>query len=126
MLTEKQTEEYRTAAVKFIIAVWSHINWDNVGTNRRMRIYDELASKIKSAAMTNNLNKFLEKFMLKWGVRSVSDAKILKIIAEYDHNELLNILRNDTAIIILMLRESQELKKELREKNIEIGDQLSW
>lgn len=124
MLTEEEQEEYRARAVEFLLAVWSHINWDNVGPSRRMRIYDELSSKIKSAAMTNNLDHFLEKFMTKWGVRSISDFGVLDILRNSNHRELLNILRNDTALIILMLRDFQDNKKNVSAGKIKfvVGD----
>lgn len=109
-------KEYREIAVELIQAVWRSINWENISIKRRMNIYDELTSKIKSAAMTNDLNKFLEKFMLKWGIRSLNDKNILKMLTEYNNSILISVLREDTIVIVLMLREKQELKKREKEE----------
>lgn len=104
-------KEYRESARDIILAVWTKIDWDNVSPSRRMKIYDELSSKIRSAALTSDLHKFLSRLCDKMGVRSISDPRVLKIFECINHAEMLKILREETSFVILMLRETQEAKK---------------
>lgn len=114
---EKIKHTLREHAVCLVSAVWHGINWDNVGSRRRMKIYDEYCAKIKSASATGKTSQFLEKLCEKMNSNiSGADApKILKIIREVEAQdldlELLDVLRSETELIVLMMREkNNELK----------------
>ena len=81
-----------------------------------MRIYDEFTSKVRSASHTNSLSTFTEKLSAKMGIISIGGKKedranITKIIKGND-DAILNLLRNETQLIILMMRELIETKRE--------------
>lgn len=88
-----------------------------------MKIYDEFASKVQSAALTNDLGRFIKGLCDRMDVRSLSDKRVLEIVEKYLDRELLKCFREDIALIILMLREEQEKRKD-NMKPIEEG--LGW
>ncbi|MBU1999466.1 MAG: hypothetical protein KKE64_08255 [Candidatus Omnitrophica bacterium] len=93
-------------------AIWSNINWDNVGAMRRMKIYEEFASKIKSSAMTSSLVRFVEKMMQKFEIREIGNAEVLVILQKGQDRKMLKVLREETTILMLLLREWIGIKKE--------------
>lgn len=111
--------QQRIYARDLILAVWREIEWDKVSPMRRMRIYDELVSKVKSAAMTNTLESFIESLARKMGVRTVSPYGLLETISASDKDAVLTLLRDETQIIIVMMREHQELKKQKKELGLQ-------
>lgn len=101
-----------------VLPVWNAIEWDKVAPQRRMKIYEELSSKIKSSATTSSVTKFIEKLCVKFDVRSITSARMIQIIEDHDNKKILKTFREDTQIIILLLREKVEERKAIR--NIEI------
>jgi len=82
-----------------------------------MKIYDEFTSKIKSAASTNSLAKFVERLCAKLGIRSIgSDAGVRELLAHNDH-AILSLFRDETQFIVLLMREVIEAKKEGKNDN---------
>ena len=112
-------KEQREQARDIVLAVWVCIDWDGVSVSRRMNIYSELASKIKSAAMTETLERFLENLCRKMGVKTVSNESVLNIIANADAKALLKLYREETQIIVLMLRTTQEIRKQKKELGLQ-------
>lgn len=118
MECEKIKDSLRADAVNIISSVWHGIDWERVGARRRMKIYDEFANKIKSASMTGKLSHFLEKLCDKMdsGIVESDSVTVLEIIRnieaqDYDL-EILDILRSETELLVLMMREAnQELKE---------------
>jgi hypothetical protein len=108
----QNNKELREKALRLVMSVWKCINWDNISPSRRMRIYDELTSKIKSAALTSSLSSMAARLQEKWGVRCVKDDSILDIIDGDDSGKVLNVLREETQIIVLMLRVAIEKERE--------------
>jgi hypothetical protein len=108
-----EKEKLREQARDLVLAVWRAMDWDKVPPSRRMSIYDELASKVRSAALTSDLGRFLAALCDKLGVRVPGDdARVLAIMREADGQALLQVLRDETTLIILMLREVQEARRE--------------
>jgi hypothetical protein len=112
-------QQQREQARDIVLAIWNCIDWDGVGASRRMNIYNELASKIRSAALTDTLEHFFENLCRKMGVKSVSNESILQTITKADARSLLRLYREETQIIILMLRTHQEIKKQKRELGLQ-------
>lgn len=84
-----------------------------------MNIYGEVASKVKSAALTNSLESFIESLARKMGCRLVNPRGLLQTITEADKDTVLKLLRDETQIIITMLREYQEIKKQKQELGLQ-------
>ncbi len=118
MKCEAITEKLRQDAVNLISAVWHGINWDNIGSRRRMKIYDEFANKIKSASATGKTSQFLEKLCEKMDSSIiVADAgKVLEVIRGIEAQdldlEILDALRSETELIVLLMREANNELKE--------------
>lgn len=115
----QDVNQQRIYSRDLILAVWREIEWDKVSPMRRMKIYDELASKVKSAAMTNTLESFIESLARKMGARTVSPFGLLETISAADKDAVLALLRDQTQIIIVMVRENQELKKQKKELGLQ-------
>lgn len=95
-----------------IYLIWRAISWDNISSSRRMKIYDEFTSKIKSAASTNSIAKFTERLCAKLGIRSISGDIGVRSLLEKNDPEVLALLRDETQFVVLLMREIIEAKKE--------------
>jgi hypothetical protein len=104
MSDENSRENAREQARDLVLAVWRRIDHESITPKRRKGIYDELASKIRSAALTSDLSRFVEGLARKFDVRALSDQKVLNIVKNGNHNLILDTLRNETTMIVLMLR----------------------
>lgn len=123
MECEQLQEKLRTSAILIITSIWHGINWDNISSRRRMKIYDEFAAKIKSAARTGTLSHFIEKLAEKMDstVSGADAPEVLRIVKEVEKEdydlEILDILRSETALLVLMMRDAQgELKNSKQTK----------
>lgn len=98
-------------AMELIYAAWRSIPWDTVSPMRRMKIYDEYTSKIKSSACALSLAVFVERLCAKMGIRSIDDTSIAPIVAE-NSEAVLDALRNETQFVVLLMRERIEAKQD--------------
>ena len=104
----KKEEQSREHARDLILEVWRSVDWDGVSGSRRMGIYDEFQAKVQSAAMTSSLGKFVERLARKMGVRSLNNTRADGILRECDHATVLDLLRTETSMIVIMMRVWQE------------------
>lgn len=112
-------DKIREDAVRLVLAVWRKIDHSGMANSRRAGIYDELTSKIRSAALTSDLRRFVDSLCKKWDVRSLSDSAVIRIIEKGDHSAILDTLRNETTMIVLMLRVHQEAAREKAQREAE-------
>lgn len=112
-------QEQREQARDIVLAIWQSIDWTGISPSRRMNIYNELASKIKSAALTDTLERFFEGLCRKMGVKTVYNESVLNIINKADAKALLKLYREETQIIVLMLRTTQEIRKQKKELGLQ-------
>jgi len=118
MYCEKIKEKLRQDAVGLVSAVWHGISFDNISSRRRMKIYDEFANKIKSASATGKTSQFLEKLCEKIDSNIIeADAgKVLEVIRDIESQdldlEILDVLRSETELIVLLMREANNELKE--------------
>ena len=118
MECEKLQEKLRHDAVNLISTVWRGISWDGVSSRRRMKIYEEYENKIKSASMTGKVSIFLNKVCEKMdsNISGADAPKVLEVIRDIEAQdldlELLDILRSESALIILLMREANDELKE--------------
>lgn len=102
-----EDQELRDKARDLVMAVWKSIDHGSMGANRRKGIYDELASKIRSAALTSSLSEFLESLCRKFEVRSICGQHLLSVdsIMKSDSApRVLEIIRSEPSLIVVMLR----------------------
>jgi len=108
---EKLSEQLRQDVVTVIEAVWKSIDWDKVSSRRRMKIYEEYQNKIKSASQVGKVSHFLEKLCSKMDctLSDTNSANVLEIIRNIEKEELdlefLNTCRNETQLLVLLMRE---------------------
>lgn len=115
---EKLDEYLRDHAVALVNSVWHGIDWRNVGSRRRMRIYEEFTNKIRSAAHAGRISVFYDALCRKmdsnptgmWG----DDA--LKTIQSIEAHKLdldaLELIISDTQYIVLLMRDINEKYKQ--------------
>ena len=106
-----ETERRQTArddARDIVLEVWRSVDWQGVSPGRRRGIYDEFASKMQSAAMTSDISLFAERLARKMGLRSFKSTAIDAILRRCDPGCTLDVLRNETSLVVVMMRVSQE------------------
>jgi hypothetical protein len=125
MKCEELKEKLRQDAVSLVSAVWHGISFDNISSRRRMKIYDEFANKIKSASATGKTSQFLEKLCEKMDSNIIeADAgKVLEVIRDIEAQdldlEILDILRSETELVVLLMREdNNELKENSKQATL--------
>lgn len=118
---ERMDEELRKDALDVIESVWHGINWDSVGSRRRMRIYDEYAAKIRSAAHTGRFTQFYGNLCRKmeaapygeWAEKArIAIQRIEKHSLDLD---VLELIIDENQYLVLLLREQNEIKKAAKE-----------
>ncbi|OYT63164.1 hypothetical protein B6U67_03395 [Methanosarcinales archaeon ex4484_138] len=118
-------EHLREHAVTLINSVWHGINWDNVGSRRRMRIYDEFTNKIRSAAHSGRISKFYDKLCRSmdsnppelWGKRALDTIKDIEE-NKYDL-DILELILSETQYLVLLMREqNDELKTDKKQQKL--------
>lgn len=84
-----------------------------------MRIYEEYTSKIKSASHTDTLSHFAQKLCAKMGVIHLyakkEDRKRILGILQNNDDLVLDLLRNDTQLVVCKMRETIDEKKDTGE-----------
>ncbi len=98
-------EQDREKTVDILQAIWNSVDWQSFPQSLRVKVYDLFASRIKSAALTSSLPIFVETLCKKMGVRSISNEKIVDVIKDKKNNALLKLFREETALLVLMMRE---------------------
>lgn len=118
-------EHLRTHAVTLANSAWHGINWDNVGSRRRMRIYDEFTNKIRSAAHAGRISKFYDKLCRSMDSNpGAMDGKkaleAIKDIEEKKHDlDILELIISETQYIVLLMREqNNELKTDRKQRKL--------
>lgn len=84
-------------------------------------VWQQFEDNIKSAAYTSTLSKFLSiiKQRLNIEVKSADTEKITAIINSGEDKAVLNALRGDTALLVLMVRVANEEKNEIKKQAFE-------
>lgn len=118
-------EHLRKHAVTLTNCVWHGINFDNVGSRRRMRIYDEFTNKIRSAAHAGRISKFYDRLCRSmdssppeiWGGQAL---KAIRDIEENKHDlDILELIISETQYIVLLMREqNNELKTDRKQRKL--------
>ena len=114
---ERMDEELRKDALDVIEAVWHGINWDSVGSRRRMKIYDEYAAKIRSAAHTGRFTHFYDNLCRKMesapcGEWATQARGAMQRIEKHQFDlDVLELIIAESQYLVLLLREQNEIRK---------------
>lgn len=108
----KSEEERRKAIVQVLLNVWRNIDWDGVGGSRLMTIYDEFASKLLASTGVRTKEQFLNKICEKWGIRSLTDDKVIDLMDMFSDEELLECIRQEYQYLVLLLRRRTKNKSQ--------------
>jgi len=118
-------EHLRKHAVTLINSVWHGINFDNVGSRRRMRIYEEFTNKIRSAAHAGRISKFYDRLCRSMDssppqMRGSEALEAIKDIEEKKHDlDILELIISETQYIVLLMRDqNNELKIDRKQRKV--------
>lgn len=120
---EKMDEELRNNAVQVIESIWHGIVWDRVSSRRRMKIYDEYASKIRSAAHTGRFTHFYVNLCRKmdsspYGEWAEQARTAIERIEKHNLDlDVLELIIAEYQYLILILRQKNEYNMENKDKN---------
>ena len=117
----------RDAAISTILEIWSCIEWEKVDGKRAMGIWDEVASKVKAAAMTTTkYERFVEKLCRKLDVRSLRYREISDIEKQPEEfkQKVLKLLREETLSIMLEVRLNNQVRKEMAQAEKERQEKI--
>lgn len=118
---ERMDDELRKDALAVVESVWHGINWDSVGSRRRMRIYDEYVAKIRSAAHTGRFTHFYGNLCRKmesspFGEWAEQAREAIKRIEKHELDlDILELIISEDQYLVLLLREQNDIKKAERE-----------
>jgi len=99
--------EIRNKAADLLKAIWRGTPAD-YKSRYRMTIWTQFENQVRSAAYTNNLAKFINQLCLKLNAdvgRTAGDRAEVELIANSGKDrEILKLLRDETTLIVLMVR----------------------
>lgn len=108
----KSENSRRAAALWILEEIWRKINFEDMSSSRRMRIWDEFSTKMLAATRVRTRLQFLNEFARSFNVKSLSNPNISDLIQRFSDEELLTLLREEQQFLILLLRNKREAAKE--------------
>jgi len=113
-MSDLSREQLRTHAVALLSIVHKSIVWSSLSPSVRKRYYDVLVRTVKSAAMTSSLGKFLDVLCIRLDIPILKqDRAILDIIRLKQDRAILKMLREETMLLVVMMRAKVKSKKSL-------------
>jgi CRISPR/Cas system CSM-associated protein Csm3 (group 7 of RAMP superfamily) len=121
-----KTENSRRAAMLWILEeIWKKINFEDMVPTRRMKIWDEFATKMLAATRVRTRFQFLNEFAKSFNIKALSDPNISDLIQRFSNNELLTLLRDEQQFLILLLRNKRDaLKERIKQKDSNELDEI--
>ena len=118
--TKSKEQELRQMAANLLMAIWRGIPAGYKQQYAR-NIWEQFENQVRSAAYTNSLAKFVNSLSLKFqatiGVTPEEREQAERILNSGQDRALLKIMREQTTILVLMLRvENQARRKEWEEE----------
>ena len=109
-------DDRRKAIVNILLNVWRNIDWDSIGNQRLMSIYDEFSSKLLASTGVRTKEQFLNKICQKWGIRSLTDQSIVDLLDLFESDELLETIRKEHQYLVLLMRKITKDKEQKNQK----------
>jgi len=111
--------EERERAADLLMAIWRGIPAD-YKSRYRMSIWQQFEDQIRSAAYTNNLGKFVNSLCSKTGAtigcNQTERNEAFAVLETAEAGPLLKLMREQTTLLVLMLRVRQQERREEWEK----------
>lgn len=117
-MSKPNAETLKQQAADLLAIVHLSMNWDVWGT-KRLKYWDVFQENVAASAYTDNLAKWLNTLCNRMSVltpgRNEKDRVRLEEILNGGHDRAqLKLLREETQLLVLMVRVNQQVKKELR------------
>ena len=113
--TKSKEQELRQMAANLLMAIWRGIPAD-YKSKYRMNIWEQFENQVRSAAYTSNLAKFANSISLKLaatiGVTPEEREQAERILNSGQDRALLKIMREQTTILVLMLRVENQARRD--------------
>lgn len=110
-----ENQEIRNQAVALLMAIWRGTPFD-FKSRYRMTIWTQFENQVRSAAYTNNLAKFINQLCLKLdanpGKNASERAEVERIANSGNDRAILKLLRDETTLVVLMVRIANQEKRE--------------
>lgn len=95
-------KKYKTASL-LLKNIWINIDWQKINEKRKIKIWQEFENKARALSKCySRLEPFLDKICRSFN-SYISDKKI-KHILKKDHDEILDIYRQEIQIPMLLIR----------------------
>lgn len=104
---------HKTIADQLITPLWRGIPTE-YKQKYSLSIWQQFENQIKSAAYTSRLEQFLQSIKTRLDIVILeSDVPhVVKFLGEAQPKEIMNILRHETALVVLMVRLENEQRRE--------------
>ena len=103
---------------ELLLIIWRGVPLDY--KRKYMNIWEQFENNIRSAAYTSNLGKFVNSICLKMsadiGKNKAERARAGQLLAEFDSRDVLKLLREETTLLVLMVRVAVQEKREAWEE----------
>ena len=114
LMSDFSPEQLRTHAVALLSVVHKSMTWGSLSPAVRKKYYDVLVRTVKSAAMTSSLGRFLDVLCARLDIPILKqDRAILDIIELKQDRAILKVLREETMLLVVMMRAKVKRKKSL-------------
>ena len=107
--------EPKQQAADLLTAIWQGIPGD-YKSKYRMNIWEQFENQVRSAAYTSSLGKFVNSICLKLNASVRPEAGIEEILNSGSDRAMLKLLRDETTLIVLMVRIANQERREEWEK----------
>jgi hypothetical protein len=103
----------REIAATLLRIIWRGLPTD-YKSRYRMTIWEQFENEIRSAAYTSSLAKFISSICLRLRIslgRSEEERAVAEILLNSDDRAMLKMLREETTLLVLMVRVENEEKR---------------
>jgi hypothetical protein len=107
----KSDSSRRKAIADVLFLLWNEIPSD-VRSSRKQTIYDEFYSALNICAMAGDIAGYLEKFCAKFGIRGITNSKVLDLLSKFSDAEFLQAIRKEPQYLFLMFKSAKDRAKE--------------
>lgn len=107
----------RKNALSLVEALWDSLDWQSIPQRMRPAIYEHFQNWIQSSAYTGNLQNFLNQFLENAIASTVPEPWITVVnhlLQNANDAEVLSVLREETAALIIMMRARKEIPREAK------------
>ena len=110
--------ELHDRLAELLLIIWRGVPLDY--KRRYMNIWEQFENNIRSAAYTSELGKFVNSLCLKMnnaraGVNAAERDRFARLLSELDARQTLKMLREETTLLVLMVRVANQERREKRE-----------